>query len=377
MAEKARDKKLGQGGPQGVLAFVCAFAAAVFSAWLGYLLGACVGTVYTARLCATVAPLVAFPIFFGLVFSRLRDRRFSESIGNALIYMILTAYLLAVVLPLLWVVFTSFKNSEQIFKAPYAAPSSFSEAVSTGSQNYQSAWVKSHFKDYLFNSVKVVSLSLLLILAASVPAAYILGRFRFKGVRALLVYFLSGMMVPGALLIIPLFFQVTAIGQAVTAAMGIAGFDARSYKFELHDTHTCLVLLYASGCIPFSIFILTGFFRTIPSALYEAAIADGASEFQAFFHVMLPLARSGIIAVAIFNFLELWNEYMMALVFLNSESLKTIPLGLAGVSIMANYKTDFGLLFASLVIAMLPSLAVYVVLQKRLVRGITLGAVKG
>ena len=104
---------------------------------------------------------------------------------------------------------------------------------------------------------------------------------------------------------------------------------------------------------------------------------DGASEYRIFFQVMMPLGRPGLVTVAIFNFLGLWNEYLFGLVFLSSDRLKTLPLGLAGISMQAQYKSDFGLLFAGLVIAMLPTLIVYLFLQERLTRGITVGALKG
>jgi ABC-type glycerol-3-phosphate transport system permease component len=111
--------------------------------------------------------------------------------------------------------------------------------------------------------------------------------------------------------------------------------------------------------------------------LYEAGIIDGCSELRVFVSVMLPLAQPGIMAAAIFNFIGLWNEYFLALVFINSDRYKTLPLGLAAVSIQANYRSDFGLLFAALVIVMLPTLLVYAFLQRYLTEGITLGALKG
>jgi N-acetylglucosamine transport system permease protein len=111
--------------------------------------------------------------------------------------------------------------------------------------------------------------------------------------------------------------------------------------------------------------------------LREAAIMDGCGEYRTFWHVMLPLAKPGLITAAIFNFLGIWNEYIFALVFVNTPENKTLPLGLASVSMQAQYRTDFGLLFAALVIVVLPTLLVYVVLQRQLTEGITAGALKG
>jgi len=132
-----------------------------------------------------------------------------------------------------------------------------------------------------------------------------------------------------------------------------------------------------SVSLPFTILLLTGFFKSLPGTLREAGIIDGCGEYGVFWHIMLPLSRPGLITAAIFNFLGIWNEYMFALVFVNSPEKKTLPLGLASVSMQAQYKTDFGLLFAGLVIVIIPTLFIYFILQRRLTRGITVGALKG
>src|SRR6185436_14288645 len=139
-------------------------------------------------------------------------------------------------------------------------------------------------------------------------------------------------------------------------------------------------LVYLAFGFPFSVFILAGFFKTLPSSLHESAILDGASEFGAFWHVMLPMARPGLITVAIFLFLGNWNEFFVAFVCLSgkgSEAARTLPLGLANVTIVSQYRSDWGMAFAGLVLMMLPTLAVYILLQKHLTKGITAGAVKG
>ena len=146
---------------------------------------------------------------------------------------------------------------------------------------------------------------------------------------------------------------------------------------SLHDSHFGLIVIYVAASLPFTVFTLTAFFRTLPNEVREASQMDGASEYRTFFRVMMPLAKPGLVTVAIFNFLGLWNEYLFGLVFLNSDALKTLPLGLASISLQAQYKSDFGLMFAGLVIAMLPTLIVYLILQEKLTKGITVGAIKG
>jgi len=157
-----------------------------------------------------------------------------------------------------------------------------------------------------------------------------------------------------------------------TAALGLG-----TLTVSLHDSHAGLILIYVAASLPFTVFVLTALFRTLPNELREAALMDGASEYRVFSTVMMPLARPGLVTVAIFNFLGLWNEYLFGLVFLQSDGLKTLPLGLASISMQAQYKSDFGILFAGLVITMVPTLLVYIFLQERITKGITLGALKG
>jgi ABC-type glycerol-3-phosphate transport system permease component len=295
---------------------------------------------------------------------------------------VLCIYLAAVVFPMCWVFYTSAKDTREIYKSPFGLP----RAVTAPSaatlrvpiSNYSRAWVGSHFETYFFNSVKVVTISLALILLIGGMAAYALARFEFKGHSFLYMYFLSGMLIPMQLILIPLFFQFSDMSDALTRLLAPL-FRPFGYAISvsLHDSHAGLILIYVAASLPFTIFTLTAFFRTLPGELREAALMDGASEYRTFFQVMMPLARAGLVSVGIFNFLGLWNEYLFALVFVNTDRLKTLPLGLQAIGMQAQYKSDFGLLFAALVIAMAPTLIVYLFLQEKLTKGITLGALKG
>jgi ABC-type glycerol-3-phosphate transport system permease component len=299
-----------------------------------------------------------------------------ERLGIALAYLCLVVWLLAVALPFAWVLVTSTRSTEEIFRSPFGLPEHFQQSAGT---NYANAWVKSNFSGYFLNSLMVVSASLVLLFVIACPAAYALARYKSRTFSFLLVYFLSGMMIPVQLLLVPLFFQykdwslvLTRWGHPLLSAFGM-----QHTVISLADSHPGLVILYVALSLSFTLFVLTSFFRTLPGELYEAGIMDGCGEFHAFFDVMLPLAKPGVVTAAIFNFIGLWNEYFLALVFINSEKYKTLPLGLASVSIQANYRSDFGLLFAGLVIVMLPTLVVYVFLQRHLTEGITMGALKG
>jgi N-acetylglucosamine transport system permease protein len=253
-------------------------------------------------------------------------------------------------------------------EAAASGPLAWSAAVS----NYHKAWVESNFSRYFFNSVWVTGWSLLGTLAFAAMAAYVLARFEFRGNRALFLFFISGMMIPAQLLLIPVFFQYSRLSEFGTQLLAPFG-----YRLQLYDSHFGLILLYIALSLPFTILVLSGFFKSLPGELREAAIMDGCGEYRTFWHVMLPLAKPGLITAAIFNFLGIWNEYIFALVFVNTPEKKTLPLGLASVSIQAQYKTDFGLMFAGLVIVVLPTLLVYMLLQRKLTEGITAGALKG
>jgi N-acetylglucosamine transport system permease protein len=146
--------------------------------------------------------------------------------------------------------------------------------------------------------------------------------------------------------------------------------------FYLMDSRLGLVLIYTTLGIPFTVFILTAFFRTLPTALAESAAIDGASEYATFWHIFFPLAKPGIVTVSIFNFLFVWNEYQFALVFISNESLKTLPVGLYDLSLASQHSNNWTALFAGLVMLMIPTIIIFLILQDRITRGLTVGAIK-
>lgn len=278
------------------------------------------------------------------------------TLSTPVIYGLLLGYFVVVVFPMVWVGYTSLKPDAEVFSHPFRPPGI--SAIHWA--NYPNAWVRAHFGDYFFNSVLLTAGTVVGTLLVSSMAAYAMARFAFPGSRALLFYFLAGLMVPLQLAIIPLFFQLKEMG--------------------LLNTRMGLLACYLGFGMPFAIFILTGFFKSLPASLHEAALIDGAGEFGAFWRIMLPLARPGLITVGIFTFLGTWNEYFMAFMFLNgedSESLRTLPLGLANVTIVSQYRSDWGMAFAGLVLMMVPTLVVYIAMQKYITKGIVAGAVKG
>ena len=222
-------------------------------------------------------------------------------------------------------------------------------------QNYKDVWAGGNFPIYFKNSLIVTGGSLIVILALGLGAGFVLGRYQFKGHGLILGFVLSGMLVPAKLAIIPLFIQLKWM--------------------HLLDSHLGLILVYSSGALPAAIFILSGFFRSLPTDLDGAARVDGASEFQLLMKVLMPLVRPGLAIVAIYSAIPIWNDFFLPLVFLQSPEKKTIMQGLT--AFFGEYASQWGIIFAGLTIAALPLVTLYLILSEQFIKGLTAGAVKG
>jgi N-acetylglucosamine transport system permease protein len=271
--------------------------------------------------------------------------------SRVLLYAGLIIYAAIVIYPMLWLVSTSLKDSWSIFQNPWALP----EVLRW--DNYTNAWTKGMLGAKFWNSAVIDVVSLALILLVSAMAAYVLARFDFRGNRVLFFMFLGGMALPVFLGIIPLFRLM--------------------HQINLWDTRVGLIVVYVSYSLPFTIFILSGFFRTLPNQLAEAAAIDGSSPFGTFWRIMLPLAKPGLVTAGIFVFIGLWNEYPLALVLMANEKLHTLPLGIANLTMTQKYQADWGALFAALTIGILPTVILYSIFQKQIQAGLTAGAIKG
>ncbi len=275
-----------------------------------------------------------------------------------LIYGFLCLYALLVIYPMFWLVATSFKDSWSIFKSPWALPTNLQWI------NYENAMEKGALAHKIWNSVVVDCISLAFILLFSAMAAYVLARFKFRGNRALFYMFLSGMTIPVFLAVVPLFILMNQLRIPVI-------------NIPLLGTLTGLTFVYVALSLSFTIFVLTGFFRTLPWELAEAAVIDGCTPSQIFWKIMLPLAKPGMATAGIFVFIGLWNEYPLALVLVSNEANHTLPLGIANLTMSQKYAADWGALFAGLTIGVLPTLILYVIFQRQIQEGLTAGAVKG
>lgn len=280
-----------------------------------------------------------------------RSIRFSSLVRRIVVHFVLALWFVIVVFPFIWLIYTSFKTDKQIFFSPWLLPSTWHL------DNYVRAWVGAHIGTFFFNSLVVVTFSLVLTVLFSAMTAYVLARFDFPGRQIITYAFMAGMTFPVFLALVPLFFVVRSFG-LISSLPG-------------------LVIVYVAYSLPFSIFFLIGFFRSLPSELAEAAIIDGASQQQIFWRIMLPLAQPGLLTIAIFNFLGQWNQYILPLVLIQDSAKYVLTQGLAYMAIQQYYTNDWSGLFAALVIVMIPTILVYAVFQGRLTRGITVGALKG
>jgi len=261
--------------------------------------------------------------------------------------LLLNAFL--VLAPMVIMGLSAFKSTREIFQNPFGLPGVWRW------ENFARVWVEAKFALYFRNSILVTMASIIIILILGAMAGYALGRFRFGGNDLLYLYFLSGLMLPIRLGIIPLFILMR--------------------NLHLLDTLWALILTYAASGLPSAVFILTGFFRTLPSDLDSAARIDGAGEWLIFQRIMVPLVRPALIIVAVYNLIPVWNDFFFPLVFIQTDRLKTLPLGMT--TFFGQYSTDWGALFAGLTLAALPVVTLYALLSQQFIRGLTAGAVKG
>jgi ABC-type glycerol-3-phosphate transport system permease component len=265
-------------------------------------------------------------------------------------YSVLVVAVMIIVFPVFWMASSSLKPATELF-----ARNMTLLPVNWSLENYANVWLETPFPSFFWNSFKVATISTICAVVVSVYAAYALARVRFKGRYLYGMMLLITQMFPHILIVIPLFLIVRKLG--------------------LLNTHAALILAYTAFSLPSSIWLLRGFFEAIPEELEDAAAIDGAGMLQTFHRVILPLAGPGIAAVAMFDFIRAWNEFLFALIFLQSKELFTLPLGLA--SFQEEYTFRWDLIMAGASIITLPVLFFFLLMQKFIVQGLLGGAVKG
>ncbi|MCQ2982312.1 MAG: carbohydrate ABC transporter permease [Treponemataceae bacterium] len=270
-------------------------------------------------------------------------------VSNILLHVFLIIVSVLYLAPLAWILLVSLKTNAELQSHPFSIPQVFQW------NNYSYAWTKGLLGNALFNSVKVSGITLILSMIIGSMAAFGLSRLKNKIADGLMVYFLIGMMVPVHVILIPLFVVFS----------------------KLHMTNTTfgLLLPYITFALPLTIYIMTGFFSSIPGELFESATIDGCSPWKIFWSIAFPVARTGLFVTGLMTFVNTWNELLMAMVFISDKLKKTLPVSLT--YFVGPYETNYVKMFAAIVIAVLPTIVVYCCFADQIVDGLTQGAVKG
>lgn len=273
-----------------------------------------------------------------------------DAIVGGLSHTILTIWSIVVVLPMLWVLLSSFKTTSEIFASPFALPKTWNF------DNYVNAWTTSGIGNFFVNTIVVVFGALVLTMLFGSMSAYVLARFQFPGSRAIYYLMLAGLTFPIFLAIVPLFFVLQGTG--------------------LLNTLPGLIITYTAFAFPFTVFFLFSFFKALPNSIAEAAAIDGAGEWRTFFQVMLPMARPGLATVAILNFVGLWNQFLLPIALNTNPDNYVLTQGMAQFAAQAGYSVDAGALFAAVVITVIPVLVVYLIFQRQLQGSVSQGTNK-
>lgn len=275
---------------------------------------------------------------------RRRQRPIGGRVGSTALWL----YAIVALIPLLLMVANSFRTTSSLYSDPLGAPWPIKL------DSYHKAWTEGHFGEYFKNSLLVTVGAVALSTIVSTMAAYALARCRSRIFTILESVFISGLMLPIHLAILPIFYLLDGMG--------------------LVDSRLGLMLVYAASGVPFSIFVLTTFFRQLPPELEEAARIDGASSWQMFIRIMVPMVRPAVATVVVFRFVPIWNDFLFPLVLLRSREKYTVPVGLT--TFFGEYATDWSSLFAGLVIATVPLIILFLVATKQIVAGLTAGMSK-
>jgi raffinose/stachyose/melibiose transport system permease protein len=270
--------------------------------------------------------------------------------GQGLVHLLLAAYTVVALFPILLVVANAFKTRRAIFGSPLALPTPGTFTLA----GFQTVANQGNFALYFTNSLVVTLVSLALILLLGAMAAFALAEYRFPGNAALGLFLALGIMIP--------------------IRLGTVGILDLMVRLDLVNTRTALILVYTAQGLPLAIFILAEFMRGVSNDLKDAGRMDGLSEYRIFFRIVLPLVRPPMATVAVFTMIPVWNDLWFPLILAPGEATKTITLG--AQVFLGQFVTDWNAVLAALTLAILPVLALYLVFSRQLIRGLTSGAVK-
>ena len=288
------------------------------------------------------------------------NTRSFEKLYKAFIYVALITLAISIIVPVGWVFLASIKENREFYGSPWTMPEGFYI------QNFVDAWNKAKMGDYMLNSVIVTALALTILVVVAIPSSYVLARYKFPGSRFINSLLKGGLFINVNYIVVPIFLMLLDWDKGLKG-LGINGFFLNNIFV--------LAVVYAATSLPFTIYLLSNFFKTLPTTFEEAASIDGAGYFTTMIRVMTPMARPSIITVILFNFLSFWNEYIIALTLMPGKN-QTLPVGLKNLLQAQRGAAEYGQMYAGMVIVMLPTLVLYILVQNKLTQGMTLGGSK-
>lgn len=288
----------------------------------------------------------------------------ADRLFKIFVYLCLIVFALSILIPLGWSILASFKHKSEFYGNPWALPKGLYL------ENFRKAFVEAHMGEYFINSLIITGLALIILLVVAIPASYVLARFEFKSKKILDMLFSAGLFINVNYIVVPIFLLVLDGEKLVKEIFALPA----SMSLFL-DSRIVIAIIYAATSLPFTIYLLSSYLKSLPKAYEEAAYIDGCSHLKTLTHVIIPMAKPSIITVVLFNFLAFWNEYIIALTLLPNGS-KTLPLGLINLMQVQKTATDYGSMYAGLVIVMIPTIILYMLVQKKLTEGMTVGGIK-
>lgn len=293
----------------------------------------------------------------------MKEKSAGERIYKIFIYVVLVALAVCILVPVAWVFMASIKQNSEFYGNPWSLPLGFHW------QNFVDAWNTARMGDYMLNSVIVTVLALAILLVVALPAAYCLSRFHFRGRKFLNTAFMAGLFINVNYIVVPIFLMLRDGDTFLKKIFG-SGF--------LLNNIVVLAIVYAATALPFTIYLLSGYFATLAHDYEEAAYIDGAGYGKTMIQIIFPMAQPSIVTIILFNFLSFWNEYIISMTLMSSANgAKTLPVGLLNLMQAQQSAAQYGIMYAGLVMVMLPTLILYICVQKKLIQGMTVGGLKG
>ncbi len=300
----------------------------------------------------------------------------ADTLYKLFIFVVLIVFAISIVVPVGWAFMASVKENSEFYGDPWALPKGFHF------QNFIDAFNKANMGAYFLNSIIVTAMALAILLVVALPAAYVLARYKFRGRKLLNTCFMGGLFINVNYIVVPIFLMLVDGNKGLAGLLEMLGVEPGSPVYQIFgegfflNNRFILALIYASTALPFTIYLLSSYFQTLPKDFEEAAYVDGSGYFRTMVKIIFPMAKPSIITVILFNFLSFWNEYIISMTLMSGD-YRTLPVGLMNLMKAQNAAAQYGQMYAGLVMVMLPTLILYMIVQKKLTQGMTVGGVKG